>query len=272
MTKCFWLIMPFALILSSNSFAADECGEILQKGIKNTYSNVSTSDFKNKASSAFCAELKNRMSSGGGGGLSLSLPIKGVPIGIDGNYSQSEAQEAYNRSCSNNNQELSDNDYQKILQSVVDPEIVKAWSECKSKSGGLFINAELAGINIILSLKFRPVGNISSTRLVGDPVIINAICNPEIFKDKKEIGGSTQYQTCKRQGADEVLFIVNSEFDGVRYQIPAAKLDQPMPTTDVGPTKPNSLSNRLPGEVEQSDWPPCNNNGMSKIGVRCRAN
>ncbi|MCE4543265.1 MULTISPECIES: hypothetical protein [unclassified Caballeronia] len=95
---------------------------------------------------------------------------------------------------------MSDSNYINLLQLVADPNIVDAWSVCKQKDGGFYIDGKLNGSTLILSLRFRNVGNVASTILTSDLVVTGASCEPMLWHKGDIIDGSKQFQQCKRFG------------------------------------------------------------------------
>jgi len=51
---------------------------------------------------------------------------------------------------------MSTANYINALQSVADPNIIDAWKSCMAHAYGLFMNGDLNGDDVILTIKFLP--------------------------------------------------------------------------------------------------------------------
>lgn len=225
-----------ALVLLSSAAlnAVADCGEILESGLRNTYSLTQAGNFKNSFSNNFCSSNLQKGTNSAGGTADVAFTIPGVgPIGLGGGYNEKQAKELKNSVCGGGNGALSNEQYLNVLQKIADPNIVRAWSECNK--GGLLLNGELLdATNIEVSLEFRNTGAIHETTLTGKPGVIGATC-PNMAWDKGTVvNGSRQFVQCTRQGNSPVSFIVNADFNGARFYLP-----QPQSITIVGPISQN---------------------------------
>lgn len=221
-----------ALLLAgaSDVTVADDCSAILEQGVFNTYQGLRTRNLKTEFQDAFCqssTDSSGRSTSAGG---DATIPIKGVPVRFRGNYGQTRSSLHEQGSCGSSSSSLSDATYENILQKVVAPEIVSAWTDCRTKSGGFFINGELNGDTLVLEFRFRPFGAVTETRVTGDPVVIGAVCASPAVKDRTIITNAKKYQTCQRSGTGAVSVVANSTIDGARFFIPAVAPAPPPPT------------------------------------------
>ncbi|SDT99214.1 hypothetical protein [Pseudomonas yamanorum] len=227
-----------ALVLLSSAAlnAMADCGEILESGLRNTYSLTQAGNFKNSFSNNFCSSNLQKGTNSAGGNADVALKIPGVgPIGFGGGYNEKQAKELQNSACGGGTGALSNEQYLNVLQRIADPNIVRAWSECNKTAGGLLLNGELLdATNIEVSLEFRNAAAIHQATLTGKPGVIGATC-PNMTWDKGTlITGSRQYVQCTRQGNSPVSFIVNSDYNGARFYLP-----QPQTITIAGPISQN---------------------------------
>ena len=204
---------PFA------SFAGDECQSILEQGIRNTYQSLRNSNLHSSMSKGFCHSQLKQVQDSGGGGLTFGFPVDGIPVKLGGNYSETSANNSRSDLCNNQQGNLSDSQYETLLTRIVDPQVVAAWSSCKASSGGVLLDGELNGSTSILSIRFRNVGPVSSTKLIGPLQVKGASC-PEEWITGMNVTGSKRYLQCSRFGDDPITATVNTEFDGAKFYIP----------------------------------------------------
>jgi hypothetical protein len=199
---------------------ADECDAILEQGVRNTYQQLDKRDLKTGFSNAMCSSSSNLSNSNQGGGLGLSLPINGVPIGLNANYDQAQYNSIKSSTCSSNQGSLSDDNFHAVLSMVADARIIDAWSQCKVQ-GGTFLNASANGNLVVFELKFRAIGNVTSTKVTLTPQFIGVACPSPVITKGLKVTGSTLLQACVREGTGEVTALVNTEQNGVRVFVPA---------------------------------------------------
>lgn len=140
-------------------------------------------------------------------------------------------------SCGSSASSFSDATYENILQKVVAPEIVAAWTDCRK--GGFFINGDLNGDTLALEFRFRPMGPISRTTLIEDPRITGASCPRPGVKARTVLTNAPKYQSCQRSGTGPVTVIANSTMGGARFFIPA--VPPPAPPAPPPPEVPQVL-------------------------------
>jgi hypothetical protein len=222
-------ISALLLVATSGVSVADECDAILEQGVFNTYQGLRTRDLRTGVQSSFCQKSTVTNAGATGAGLNVMVPIYGVPVKFGGDYNQTNSSLNDQGSCGSSVSSMSDAIYENILQKVVAPEIVTAWTDCHTKAGGFFINGDLNGNTLVLEFRFRPYGAISRTRLTADPQIIGASCSRPVVKAGTVLTNAKTYQTCQRSGTEAVTVIANSTIDGARFFIPAAAPPAPPP-------------------------------------------
>jgi hypothetical protein len=226
--------------------AVADCQEILESGLRNTYSLTRSGNFKNSFSNSFCNSNLQKGTNSAGGNADIGFETPYGPIGLGGGYSEKQAKELQNSACGGSNGALSDEQYLNVLQKIADPNIVHAWSVCKATEGGLLLNGELLdSTNLIVSLEFRNAAAVHQATLMGKPGVTGANCQDMPWEKGTLITGSRQYVQCTRQGNSPVSFIVNSDYNGARFYIPQpqtitlAQNSVPAPT----PPPPDGESN-----------------------------
>lgn len=217
------LVVGVIFLFNVGTSVADECDSILEQGVRNTYQELKQRDLRTGFRDAMCQTSSAGGSSSSESGLNVTVPIYGVPVTFGGNYNQAKSDTTSSGACRGTSSSLNDASYSSVLQQVVAPEIVAAWSECRTKQGGFFINGEINGNLLILEFRFRPIGNVTSTRLMGAPDITGADCPNAVARNETIITNTRLLQKCYRVGNGEVTVIANSEFDGARFFIPAVQ-------------------------------------------------
>lgn len=211
------------LAIPTTAFA--DCDAILEQGVRNTYQELSSSDLKSGFSQGLCSSSESSTSKGGSAGGGLTVPIYGVPVGINGSYNKSRANSMKSSMCQNGAANLSDSDYHTLLTLTADPLIVDAWSKCRQQ-GGLYIEGKLNGSLLTIKLRFQPMGSLSSTTLVDDLQVIGANC-AAIPKAGTVISNVSRTYACHRHGQDAVTVIANDKDSAsATFFIPAVSVVQ----------------------------------------------
>lgn len=211
------------LLVAASSSYADECDAILEQGVRNTYQDLKQRDLRTGFRNAMCQSASSGGGSSSGGGLEITVPIFDVPVKFGGNYNQARTETSSSGACSDASSNFNDKTYSFVLQQVVAPEIVSAWSQCRANQGGFFINGELNGNILVLEFRFRPAGDVVSTKVIAPPIINGASCPNPVVKNGTVIRNSKLLQRCYREGAGEVTVVVNTRYDGARFFIPAVR-------------------------------------------------
>ncbi len=277
------LMISTALAAATSSAIADGCNTVLEQGVRNTYQRLARSDVRGALTNALCTSQLQTMKNSAGGGLSLGVIAEGIPIELGANYDEASANSLKNSSCANGSSNMSNDNYERVLQAVVDPAIVQAWSSCKEKerAGGLLLDGKLNGSVLILSLRFRNVGNVSETTLKGKPQISGATCDGMDWGPGTKIDGSQSLTQCRRFGEEPVTITINSTFDGAMFYIPAPpKLEVVKTTADPSPRRTSGSQLPPPPPLppksfacaaQNMSWI-CPTPGMQSLGSACTCN
>ena len=134
-TMRFAILATLVLVQMIAPAARASCRDILEQGIRNTYQSLRNRDLRTGFANGLCSSQYQSHSGSSGGGGGLTIPIYGVPVGINGKYSSNHDSTSGGTSCGSAAGYLSDDDYDQVMQAVADPTIVDAWSKCNSQGG-----------------------------------------------------------------------------------------------------------------------------------------
>ena len=169
------LVIVFCAVDANLAFAQD-CDAILSQGVRNTYQELRSKDLRRGFRDAICSTSNDKEDNKTDAGLSATVPIYGVPVSFGGNYSQAASSARSSGLCRDTSSALGDKEFVSVMVSAVAPQIVEAWSLCKSKQGGLFVNGDLNGRDLVLEFRFRPYGSVAQTKVPGNPVKGSSRC------------------------------------------------------------------------------------------------
>jgi len=197
------------LIVSSGTAWADDCDSILEHGIRNTYTELQTGNFRQAFASEYCstAYSKQGSTSGTTGG--------GSAEGYGSfNYSQNsnDTSETRSQNCASGSSSMSNDQFLHAMKSVVDANIVNAWSMCKQRSGGgVIIDGDLNGNTITLHYRFHAVSHTANATILGAPSIQGAQCDTRV-RSGSVIDAGGPDQTCTRIGGNPVSVVTCSPY------------------------------------------------------------
>jgi hypothetical protein len=217
--------LPAAMIIAASMTLriplahADDCDAILDQGIRNTFTQLNTNDLKTAVSNSVCNSNSWGSSGATGAGGGVKFPINGIPIGVNANYKNDTAQSIKNDSCSNGSGNLSDQNYSSVLSMIADPNIVNAWSQCKAT--GLFLNGKINGDTVILEVKFRPVGPVTSATVNSTPTIFGARCDNPVINAGTKLTAASIIQACMRVGTQPITVVINTDWNAVMFYAPS---------------------------------------------------
>lgn len=87
-------ISALLLVGISGVCVADECSAILEQGVFNTYQGLRTRDLRAGVQQSFCESNVDQKGGSTGAGLSVEVPIKGVPVKFGGDFNQTKIEPA----------------------------------------------------------------------------------------------------------------------------------------------------------------------------------
>lgn len=212
------LSLMATLFLTVVQAQSHECDSILSQGIRNTYRDLQSSDFRNQFSNKYCNQNQQTQSSGNSTGVGVGYKV--FSFDFDNSNSSSSSIRASN--CGESNGLNSDQKYVNAMRDVADPRIVEAWQTCMSNTTGLQILGELNGSSIVVKYVFRSAGAVARTSLTTDVRVRGAHCEDPI-RAGTIINTGGLVQLCTRNGSDEVTIIANSDFAPAMLFIPAPR-------------------------------------------------
>lgn len=225
--------MAVANLLVSFAAMAGECDAILQQGLRNTFQELRTGEFKSSFESSYCNKAASSSSTGSGIDAGGSYGGFGLNFGSN----NSDTAETRNENCGSSGSDLSDQKFLRAMQSVADKNIVDAWSTCVSSQYGVMIIGELNGDDLLVTYRFRSAGAVSSTVVDGDPYISGAECNDSV-KAGTVIDTGGRIQVCTRTGKGPISIAINTSFQPARFFVPAIeekKAPAPVPPRPAFP-------------------------------------
>lgn len=156
-TKHFWrarvrstwrLAQVLAIALLGQTFCLcqdRDCDSILQQGLRNTYKNLRSGDFRNAFQNEYCNKTSGEHGSESRNSLLGMSGDDFLQIGINNNDTATSRQE----NCGKGGSSMSDQKYENAMASVADPNIVEAWRQCVTQPYGVRIYGDLNGNDIV---------------------------------------------------------------------------------------------------------------------------
>jgi|HubBroStandDraft_6_1064221.scaffolds.fasta_scaffold256072_1 hypothetical protein len=223
------------LIVSSqlaHAQAADRCGDILKQGIFNQFKSLNQANYSSRLKDAVCQSSNSSTGNSSGGGLSVGIPIDGVPIKFGGDYNEKHVGELKQSYCHQGSSALNNDDLQWIMQQIASQEIVSAWSHCMgnyAKSSGLTGAIDnVNGSQFVFKVTWSAAFGVNEAT-VSSFVVRGASCDPVILTSGTKITTDGIAQPCARSGSEPVSIILNSNHG---YAIGVLAEDKPKSLKD----------------------------------------
>jgi hypothetical protein len=193
--------------------AADRCRDILKQGIFNQFKTLNQGNYSSRLKDAMCQSSNSSSGNSTGGGLSVGIPIDGVPVKFGGDYDQKHVDELKQNYCRQTSSSLDSGDLQWIMQQIASQEVVAAWSHCMgnfAKSSGLTgaidnVNGPQFNFKVSWSAAFGV-----NEATVSSFAVRGATCDPVILTTGTKITTDGIAQPCTRTGIGPVSVILNS--------------------------------------------------------------
>lgn len=129
------------------------------------------------------------------GGLSVAVPIKGVPVQFGGNLKGSDAAAWFGKYCSSNSGTISDEQAAFVAASLVPPDAVAAWRDCVTaklkavNSQRLTMAFSLSEPSVTLTINWNPDAlRTDAPRATSNLLVFGATCSNPILKDQRLTG------------------------------------------------------------------------------------
>ena len=195
--------------------AADRCGDILKQGIFDQYRSLNQNNYSSRLKDALCQSSSSSSGNSGGGGLSVGIPIEGVPIKFGGNYDEKHVNEMKQNYCHDGSSSLDNGDLRWIMQQVASQAVVAAWSRCMHdtvRSSGLVGAIDnVNGSQFIFRASWNAGYGVNEA-VVSSFAVRGATCDPVILTTGTRITTEGIAQPCTRSGNGPVSIILNSNY------------------------------------------------------------
>ncbi len=253
-TTCFTILVSISAFVSCN--AQDQCGDILTAGIHNTYQQISRDDSRAAYQQALCdqnSSLYNSQSSTGGG-----ISVFGIG-GADAQHGQQEVNNLYHSHCENQQKQLSDDDFNSLVEVTIDPNIVDNWRECMQANGkGLFANVDVNGAALTFTLDFEGLPGVNEAKILANPQVQGAVCSSSQFRAGIKLAAKVdKTELCERLGRNSVTFVVNTSAGSKTLKLaalpdltPRSVKYRPHDMSSPAFDNLNTIVTRTPGSLE----------------------
>lgn len=162
--------------------AADSCSDVLSHGIFNTYSLSESASLRKSFHSWLCTTEFKTHQEAQDAGVGIGVPIYGVPVQIDGNFSQQQRDEWKKTNCQTEDRALSSDQALKIATSQVSSEIIEAWKSCmdhEHDARGLSCQMRASTDQVMITVKYAPYNDAdarSAAQVTSLPELTGARC------------------------------------------------------------------------------------------------
>jgi len=144
------------ILCSGSSFAQDQCADVLLLAAKNTFSFSSGHSISSAAKSFFCSDSFYSHVRNSSAGLSLTVPVEGIPFKVGGEGSNQDSTVLRERFCASSSSSFSEEEAMSLFSQVVEPEAIKAWSDCMSNHSMIQMKTyQTIGEEFYLMVKFN---------------------------------------------------------------------------------------------------------------------
>jgi hypothetical protein len=209
----------------------DSCDTVLLGGVFQEEKITSAKDVHEAASDWMCLNEKNKASAGSGWGLSLGVPIDGVPLQIGANSNNTNSSAWSKDHCTDARRNNTLKDVYEHTTKVASPEILKAWTECKVQPhAGLTCSlANSTGPSVIFNYRWTPTDIEHDTiATVKGLTLTNATCDTIPAAGGKITAADAT--VCKRINKDEQAIVLLRTSKGPCSQVIPPVPPPPPPT------------------------------------------
>lgn len=175
-----------------------ECNGILVDGVFDEYVASSNSSDSYALAKAFCKEVHDTASGGGGGGVDLAV----FSINVSGGGSTT----SWDKFCESYSESSTSSEVTNLMTRTVNPAILEAWTECMTDGGGLACAHE-PGTNII-GLTWEEVANTGELRNTTLTTTNMTVQNPSDVRPTLFIGDTNLAFTVPNTAASST-FVLN---------------------------------------------------------------
>lgn len=218
-------IIVVCLVLSTTSLMSnDQCSDILNDGIRDTYDFSDSSTMQENTYDLICK--KSNMSNSGSSGFSIDLPLP--DLGMFGLGSRnSHNLKKIKEFCKNSSSSISKKDALTFTKSISNKDVVKAWEKCMS-SKGLYCKTEnTSDTSFKLKITWDPNTKAYEPEIRDDLFISHGHCvNTTLIKIGSKIEQFAPIViNCKRDGNKDSVFVsFNTSQGAVECRVPKLKI------------------------------------------------
>jgi hypothetical protein len=133
---CFALFLSAALSLRAQNPDCEECKAVLAGGVFNTTNVVSTQAAQDAFTAWECTTNFSSAQEAMSNGLTIGVPIYGVPVKLGDNYSDEQKKEWKSEHCSNNTSNSQSFSRLVVVMKLAAPAILQAWTQCIENTCG----------------------------------------------------------------------------------------------------------------------------------------
>jgi hypothetical protein len=210
------------------------CDSVLKSGVFDTViidSNKTLSEnLTSWLESVEYLEFRNQQNSG----LKIGFPIKGIPVSIDGSFSEDEFKEWKKQVDLGSSRQFTEEETMRIFSMTASPAILDAWSNCISTQAagtGLRSDVEIenGGMTIVFTVRWVPnsMSDYPPTVVAGGFQISGATPQGEVAQGM-EIPLSGFSVILSRIGASGVAIVLNTSKGAVTESIPPLRSPAPV--------------------------------------------
>ncbi|MBF0537018.1 MAG: hypothetical protein HQL03_02060 [Nitrospirae bacterium] len=251
------LFLLLALASCSNVFAQSECDVVLKGGIFNTTFLSSDANQKQTFNEWLCTTDFNSHNEAINAGVSVGVPIYGVPVRFGGTFSREEKDTWKHTNCSDR---ASSSEYSlkySLLIRKVEPKVLETWLSCikliNSFNPGLKCSLDDNDkINSFFSVKWNRLDDLDiELPVVKDSLIDGAIISlkngqsgNELIQKGEKIQTTDYNLNLQRNGTSPIVLILNTTRGSCSIYSPAPELSYDVSATVWGSAeKPTPVSN-----------------------------
>jgi len=189
------------------------CRDVLADQLKNRISFNSGSAFASNMQAWMCSQRNSTSRSSNSGGLSVGVPIDGVPLQFGGNLSGSDANSWFNAHCDQKSQTMSDQQAESVSLALLPPDAIQAWSRCIDRTTPtslqrLGMSPTTNASRLTITITWQPDAIRLDPPVVNQFLVAGATCeNPLRANDR--LSGS-QAIICTRLANQETVVVLNT--------------------------------------------------------------
>jgi hypothetical protein len=162
--------------------ADNGCSDILSQGIFNTLSFSENESLRQEFKSWLCTTEFHSHQDAMNAGIGLGIPVYGVPVKLDGTFSDSQRDEWKKTNCQSGDNTLASDQALSLATRNVSTEIVDAWKDCMDRQQdqkGLSCQLRASDTDVQVTVRYAPSNDLdaqSAAVVAVAPQITGATC------------------------------------------------------------------------------------------------